>query len=113
MGDLPVWADRPRAGDGRRMTVPKRTWRKGLDQVAHVGDLLTPAWLMRRCTQPDRDLGMPDESGQHLGLTVDSVQLLDQYGSQFVGVIRREVGEPAMLGMLPHHLVGIGLGGVA
>src|SRR3954467_12074707 len=25
MGDLPVWADRPRAGDGRRVTVPGGT----------------------------------------------------------------------------------------
>lgn len=56
---------------------------------------------------------MPDEGGQQVRSTVDSLQLLDQCRPQFERIFGSEVGEAAMLGMLPDHLVGIGLGCIA
>ena len=56
---------------------------------------------------------MPDERRQQLGLATDPAELPDQGGPQLGRVLGGEVRQPAVLGVLPHHLVGVGLGGVA
>jgi hypothetical protein len=55
---------------------------------------------------------MPDACRQQLGPAVDSPELLVQHGSQLPRVLGREVRQPAVFGVLPHHLVRVRLGGV-
>ena len=56
---------------------------------------------------------MPDECRQQLGLAMKPTELLDQDRPQLGRVLGREVRQPAVLGVPPHPLVGVGLGGVA
>jgi hypothetical protein len=55
---------------------------------------------------------MPEERCQQVWPTVQAIEFFDQYSAQLPGVLGGEVCQPAMLGVLPHVLVGIGLRGV-
>src|SRR5262245_3552469 len=55
---------------------------------------------------------MPEECRQQLGPAMEPAEFLDQDPAQLGCVLGCEVGQPAVLGVLPHHLVGVGLGGI-
>src|ERR1700758_3998399 len=52
---------------------------------------------------------MPEERCQKVWPTVQAVEFFDQYLAQLPRVLGGEVCQPAMLGVLPHVFVGIGL----
>src|SRR5947209_19592035 len=68
---------------------------------------------MLQVRYPDRDVRMPDERRQQLGTPMQSSELSDHRRPQLGRVLGREVRQPAVLGVLPDHLVGVGLGGLA
>jgi len=55
---------------------------------------------------------MPEERGQEIGSIVQAIEFLDQHSTEFPCVRGGEVGQPAMLGVLPNVFVRIGLWGV-
>jgi len=48
---------------------------------------------------------MPEERGQEIGSIVQAIEFLDQHSTEFPCVRGGEVGQPAMLGVLPNVFV--------
>ena len=56
---------------------------------------------------------MSDEACQEIGFEFEAVHLIAQFAAEDTGVFGRVVGHAAVLGMVPHLLVGIEFGRVA
>src|SRR4051794_39181205 len=85
----------------------------GLAYLSGLLKLLTPALSIGLPPQADRDASAAEERGQELGMAVQALQLREQLGPQLGRIPGREVGEPAVLGVLPDPLVRVRLGRVA